>query len=261
MLRKKQKISKKDNLIRQFTFNLGTEATQSQEDFAHRMASASASSIDIPQTRKRDPEDEHEPKGQRGRPRNNQDLFSTPPQFSNTKPTRFIKKDLTKTIKDPPKETKELKRLRLAYEEASNNAYNKKNTPESKAEPEPETVSKAEPKPKAAPKAEPKAKPKPKASPKAEPKAKPKAEPKPKAKPEPPPPVIPIKQVGVTIIENKSKSFWNGQNISVLKEQAQLRGHKFTDVEIKGGSFKVKNKQVKTKRFNRSDYLRVLLGI
>ena len=67
------------------------------------MASAAASSIDIPQTRKRDPEDEHEPKGPRGRPRNNQaekmtegsDLFSTP-QFSNTKPTRFIKKILRK---------------------------------------------------------------------------------------------------------------------------------------------------------------------
>ena len=44
---------------------------------------------------------------------------------------------------------------------------------------------------------------------------------------------------GIELIENKSKSYWNKQTISVIKAQAELRGYIFTDVETKGeGIFK-----------------------
>ena len=45
---------------------------------------------------------------------------------------------------------------------------------------------------------------------------------------------------GVGLIENKSMSFWKSQNITILKQQAELRGHRFTDLETKGGGPKSK---------------------
>ena len=61
------------------------------------------------------------------------------------------------------------------------------------------------------------------------------------------------KQHGVGLIENKNRSFWKTQNITILKQQAELRGHRFTDLETKGGGVKSK-----FKKFNRADYLEVL---
>ena len=43
--------------------------------------------------------------------------------------------------------------------------------------------------------------------------------------------------------------------MGVLKEQAQLRGHKFTDLEVKG------DKSQSIPRFKKADYLRVLLEL
>ena len=58
---------------------------------------------------------------------------------------------------------------------------------------------------------------------------------------------------GIELIENKSKSFWNKQNISVIKAQAELRGYRFTDLETKGGGI--------FKKFKKEDYLDVLFEI
>ena len=58
---------------------------------------------------------------------------------------------------------------------------------------------------------------------------------------------------GIELIENKSKSYWNKQTISVIKAQAELRGYIFTDLEIKGeGTFK---------KYKKEDYLYVLFEI
>jgi hypothetical protein len=51
-------------------------------------------------------------------------------------------------------------------------------------------------------------------------------------------------------VEGKSKSWWMKQNITYIKEQAQLRGKKFSDLETKGGK--------KNKRFKKQDYLNEL---
>ena len=40
----------------------------------------------------------------------------------------------------------------------------------------------------------------------------------------------------IELIENKSRSFWNKQTISVIKAQAELRGYIFTDLETNGGA-------------------------
>lgn len=39
-------------------------------------------------------------------------------------------------------------------------------------------------------------------------------------------------------VEGKSKSWWTKQNITYIKEQAQLRGRKFSDLETKGDNKK-----------------------
>ena len=61
---------------------------------------------------------------------------------------------------------------------------------------------------------------------------------------------------GVGLIENKSMSFWKSQNITILKQQAELRGHRFTDLETKGGGTKSK-----FKKFKRAEYLETLLKL
>ena len=61
---------------------------------------------------------------------------------------------------------------------------------------------------------------------------------------------------GIELIENKSKSFWNKQNISVIKAQAELRGYRFSDLETKGGGAKSK-----FRKFKKKDYLDVLFKI
>ena len=61
---------------------------------------------------------------------------------------------------------------------------------------------------------------------------------------------------GVELIENNKKSFWKKQNITVIKTQAELRGHRFTDLETKGDGVKSK-----FKKFEKKDYLEVLFEI
>ena len=45
---------------------------------------------------------------------------------------------------------------------------------------------------------------------------------------------LPMPPQKVEKIENKKRSFWKAQNISVIKEQAEIRGHRFDDLETKG---------------------------
>ena len=66
---------------------------------------------------------------------------------------------------------------------------------------------------------------------------------------------------GVEKIENTSRSFWAKQTITILKHQAELRGHRFTDVETKGGNKIIKGASTKVKGFRKADYLDILLKL
>ena len=63
------------------------------------------------------------------------------------------------------------------------------------------------------------------------------------------------------MIDGKTESWWKQQNITRLKEQAQLRGRRFTDLETKGGTIKRNGKDVKFKRFLKEHDLREFLKL
>ena len=79
------------------------------------------------------------------------------------------------------------------------------------------------------------------------------AKPKPKAEP--------VKQVGIEKIEGKPKSWWGTQNIATIKSQAELRGHRFSDLDTKGGMVRKDGKKKKEAKYKKIDYLRVLLSL
>ena len=66
---------------------------------------------------------------------------------------------------------------------------------------------------------------------------------------------------GVEKIEGKSKSWWSVQTVAIIKQEAELRGHRFTDLETKGGTSTVQGVKTKLKKFKKEDYLKVLLNI
>ena len=66
---------------------------------------------------------------------------------------------------------------------------------------------------------------------------------------------------GVKLIEGKSESWWSKQNIQLIKTQAELRGHCFSDLDTKGGLVKKDGKMTKHKRISKADYLEVLTGL
>ena len=83
-----------------------------------------------------------------------------------------------------------------------------------------------------------------------------------KDQPAPKTKAVPVKQVGIQLIEGQPKSWWKGQNIATIKAQAELRGHRFEDTETKGKGFVKKNELfVKAKKYKKADYLEVLLGL
>ena len=49
---------------------------------------------------------------------------------------------------------------------------------------------------------------------------------------------MPPKKHGVLLIQDKSVSWWARQNIQLIKIQAELRGHRFSDLDTKGGMVK-----------------------
>ncbi len=48
------------------------------------------------------------------------------------------------------------------------------------------------------------------------------------------------------------------QTIQVIKDQAELRGHRFNDLDVKGGKIRKSGNTIKIKRMAKSDYLGVL---
>ena len=69
------------------------------------------------------------------------------------------------------------------------------------------------------------------------------------------------KEHGVEKIEGKSKSWWSGQTRAIIKQEAELRGHRFTDTETKGVPSTVKGVKTKINKFKKEDYLKVLFKI
>ena len=66
----------------------------------------------------------------------------------------------------------------------------------------------------------------------------------------------------VELVENKTKSWWKQQNIAFIKVQAELRGHRFSDLETKGGTIKSAGGVKKISgKFKKQDYLDVLFKI
>ena len=145
---------------------------------------------------------------------------------------------MTKTKKNTPKETKELTKLRIAYENDMKKVYgNKPATPPDVPSPIP--------------------KPKPVPPPVPPP-------PIPKPKPVPPPdvpPPEPVKQVGVEILNNINRSFWKDQSITTLKLQCELGGKRFTDAETKGTTKFSNGKNLKVKGMKKQDYLLALYNL
>ena len=129
--------------------------------------------------------------------------------------------------------------------------------PEPTPTPKPKATTKPKAKPEPPPEPTPAPKPKAKPEPPPEPTPTPKPKPKPKAKPEPPP--EPVKQVGIELINNMDKSFWEKQNSMTIKFQCELRGKRFSDAETKGSSRYVNGKFTKVKPMRKKDYLDVLL--
>ena len=49
--------------------------------------------------------------------------------------------------------------------------------------------------------------------------------------------------------------------MAIIKQEAELRGHRFTDIETKGGHSTVLGVKTKIKQFKKENYLKVLLNI
>ena len=69
------------------------------------------------------------------------------------------------------------------------------------------------------------------------------------------------KKHGVKKIEGKDKTWWERQNITIIKQQAELRGHRFNDYETKGGTTTISGIKTKFKKFKKEDYLKELFKI
>ena len=62
-------------------------------------------------------------------------------------------------------------------------------------------------------------------------------------------------------IAGKDTDWWEGQTITVLKQQAELRGHRFTDAETKGGTRSVNGVKTKFIRYKKDDYYKTLMKL
>ena len=72
---------------------------------------------------------------------------------------------------------------------------------------------------------------------------------------------LPPNKHGVLLTQDKPVSWWARQNIQFIKTQAELRGHRFSDLDTKGGMVKKDGKLMKSKRLSKADYLEVLTGL
>ena len=62
-------------------------------------------------------------------------------------------------------------------------------------------------------------------------------------------------------IEGKDKNWWERQNITIIKQQAELRGHRFNDFETNGETATISGIKTKFKKFKKEDYLKELFKI
>ena len=63
--------------------------------------------------------------------------------------------------------------------------------------------------------------------------------------------------MGVERVTGKSDQWWSKQNIAFLKVQAELRGKRFSDLDLKGGKTRSGEKMPRMKK---EDYLKDLLA-
>jgi hypothetical protein len=246
---------KAENLQRTISRHMGEEVGPGVADFAHMMASSSAAAAASPET-------EHAPKGRPGRPRKVQ-----PSMVDDT----------------PPAPTKNKAEVSPAM---NPKAKARTGDPEALEALPSTTVGKVK---KALKKDEPG--PKPKAKTKAKAKAKERShedefqdlmadlESKPKAKaskaskaaaaedPDNEPEVVGQssssagRTPGLEKIEGQTRAWWTRQNVGVIKSQAELRGHRFTDLDTKGSKVRKGGKMVGTPKMLKEDYLKVLFDL
>ena len=66
---------------------------------------------------------------------------------------------------------------------------------------------------------------------------------------------------GLEKIEGQTRAWWTRQNVGVIKSQAELRGHRFTDLDTKGSKVRKGGKMVGTPKMLKEDYLKVLFDL
>ena len=258
--------------------HLGGEMTDIQLDFAHRMAAAA---VEGPSAAAVSPESSHEPKGRRGRPRSRQPLMTSktagekvlnsgatgesPPKSKTRSKAPPRSKSVYRAISMPPdpQTASTLKVVKnpegsefvsnelLAVEAAASSSGAKASSP-----PKEKTKSSSPPKEKT--QATPPAKEK---APAKEDEPAPTKESKPAKASKGRAASMPPKKHGVLLTQDKPVSWWARQNIQFIKTQAELRGHRFSDLDTKGGMVKKDGKLMKSKRLSKADYLEVLTGL
>ena len=235
--------------------HMGQEVTPAQSDFAHRLATQASSGGAL--SSHADPESAHEPKGPRGRPRSYQTPMDTDadPKTSKQKaeesPVPRAKSKARAEGVSIPSEVKQAKAEALgppitvtaapapeAKQKSLGPAKAKKaaSASSSSGPPDPAPETEHEPARGGTTKGS----------------GKSQTAPKKGATP---------RTHGIEIIEGKSKSWWSTQNISVLKSQAELRGHRFSDLDTKGGKVRKDGQMVKVKKMAKAQYLETLLRL
>ena len=271
--------------------------TGKQVEFAHRMAAAavegpSASRLTVgdlsttnplreAQQAASNPEETHEPKGRRGRPRSRQPMVTdkaagekvlntgptgeSPPK-TKTRSKAPRSKSVHRAISMPPdpQASSNLKSL-VTKSEAAASSSNELLAVEAaasssgaKASAPPKEKTKASSPPKEKTQATPPAKEK---APAKEDEPAPTKESKPDKASKGRAASMPPKKHGVLLTQDKPVSWWARQNIQFIKTQAELRGHRFSDLDTKGGMVKKDGKMIKSKRLSKAEYLEVLTGL
>ena len=242
--------------------HMGQEVTPAQSDFAHRLATQASSGG--ARSSQEDPESAHEPKGPRGRPRSYQtpmdtdadpkttmSVAQTSKQKAGESPVPRAKSKARAEGVSIPSEEKQAKAEALgppitvtaapapeAKQKSLGPAKAKKaaSASSSSGPPDPAPETEHEPARGGTTKGSGKSQTAPKKG------ATPRAH-------------------GIEIIDGKSKSWWSTQNISVIKSQAELRGHRFSDLDTKGGKVRKDGQMLKVKKMSKADYLETLLKL
>ena len=242
---------KAENLQRTISRHMGEAVGPGVADFAHMMASSSSAAAAA------GPETQHEPKGRPGRPRKVQSMVDdTPPA-----PTKN-KAEVSPAINPKAKARTENPE---ALEALPSTTVGKVKKALKKDEPGPKPKAKTKAKAKAKERsqedefqdlmADVESKPKAKASKSAaeDPDSEPEAVGQSSSSAGRTP--------GLEKIEGQTRAWWTRQNVGVIKSQAELRGHRFTDLDTKGSRVRKGGKMVGTPKMGKPDYLKVLFDL